>query len=58
LLDWLHKMFSRDLAIDLGTANTLIYIRCFGIVSFEPSLFAVRYVFWFGRFVLLFGKVA
>src|SRR5262249_31537115 len=37
MLDWLHTLFSRDLAIDLGTANTLIYIRGQGIVSNEPS---------------------
>src|SRR5690242_18693218 len=27
VLNWLHNIMSRDLAIDLGTANTLIYIR-------------------------------
>ena len=41
MLDWLHTLFSRDLAIDLGTANTLIYIRGQGIVSNEPSVVAV-----------------
>ena len=42
MLDWLHNVFSRDLAIDLGTANTLIYIRGLGIVSNEPSVVAVQ----------------
>ena len=42
MLDWLHNLFSRDLAIDLGTANTLIYIRGEGIVSNEPSVVAVQ----------------
>ena len=42
MLDWLHTLFSRDLAIDLGTANTLIYIRGQGIVSNEPSVVAVQ----------------
>ena len=34
-------LFSRDLSIDLGTANTLIYVRDQGIVLNEPS--AVSY---------------
>ena len=33
--------FSNDVAIDLGTANTLIYIRGRGIVLNEPSIVAV-----------------
>ena len=35
-------MFSRDLSIDLGTANTLIYVREQGIVLNEPSVVAIR----------------
>jgi rod shape-determining protein MreB len=35
-------MFSNDLSIDLGTANTLIYVRGQGIVLDEPSVVAVR----------------
>jgi len=35
-------LFSRDLAIDLGTANTLIYVKGKGIVSSEPSVVAVH----------------
>ncbi|MFM8340391.1 MAG: rod shape-determining protein, partial [Fluviibacter sp.] len=35
-------MFSNDLAIDLGTANTLIYARGKGIVLDEPSVVAIR----------------
>ena len=35
-------MFSSDLSIDLGTANTLIYVRGQGIVLNEPSVVAVR----------------
>ena len=38
----LRGLFSNDLAIDLGTANTLIYIRGQGIVLNEPSVVAVR----------------
>ncbi|MFN8985294.1 MAG: rod shape-determining protein, partial [Burkholderiales bacterium] len=36
------KYFSSDLAIDLGTANTLIYLRGKGIVLDEPSVVAIR----------------
>jgi rod shape-determining protein MreB and related proteins len=35
-------MFSTDLAIDLGTANTLIHVRDQGIVLNEPSVVAIR----------------
>lgn len=35
--------FSSDLSIDLGTANTLVYVRGRGIVLNEPSVVAVRY---------------
>jgi len=42
LFDWVSGLFSNDLAIDLGTANTLIYMRGKGIVCCEPSVVAVR----------------
>src|SRR6202042_3504982 len=42
IFDWLHGLFSNDLAIDLGTANTLIYVKGKGIVSCEPSVVAVQ----------------
>ena len=35
-------LFSNDLAIDLGTANTLVYVKGKGIVLSEPSVVAVR----------------
>ncbi|MEY3017362.1 MAG: hypothetical protein RL336_497 [Pseudomonadota bacterium] len=38
----LRGMFSNDLAIDLGTANTLVYVRDQGIVLDEPSVVAIR----------------
>jgi rod shape-determining protein MreB len=38
----LRGMFSNDLSIDLGTANTLIYVRGKGIVLDEPSVVAIR----------------
>ncbi|MEX2208581.1 MAG: rod shape-determining protein [Myxococcota bacterium] len=41
VLDRLLGMFSNDLAIDLGTANTLVYAKGRGIISSEPSVVAV-----------------
>jgi len=38
----LFSMFSSDLAIDLGTANTLVYARGKGIVVNEPSIVAIN----------------
>jgi len=42
LLDSLLGFFSNDLAIDLGTANTLVYVKGKGIVLSEPSVVAVK----------------
>ncbi|HOI10472.1 MAG TPA: rod shape-determining protein [Myxococcota bacterium] len=39
--DWFYGLFSNDLAIDLGTATTLVYVRGKGIVSCEPSVVAI-----------------
>ncbi|PIE80430.1 MAG: rod shape-determining protein [Chloroflexi bacterium] len=41
-LDWLLGLFSLDIGIDLGTANTLVYIRDKGIVINEPSWVAIN----------------
>jgi rod shape-determining protein MreB len=38
-----RRQFSTDLAIDLGTANTLIYVRGKGIVLDEPSVVSIRH---------------
>ena len=38
----IRSMFSNDLSIDLGTANTLVYVKNKGIVLNEPSVVAVR----------------
>lgn len=38
----IFSFFSNDLAIDLGTANTLVYVRDKGIVLNEPSVVAVK----------------
>ncbi len=42
MLNALIGWFSNDLAIDLGTANTLVYVKGKGIVSSEPSVVAVK----------------
>src|SRR4026209_2673180 len=42
MLGFLGSYFNDDLAIDLGTANTLIYVRGKGIVLDEPSVVAIR----------------
>ena len=42
MFSFLRSYFSNDLAIDLGTANTLIYVRGKGIVLNEPSVVAIR----------------
>ena len=43
MFKYLRGLFSNDLSIDLGTANTLIYVRGQGIVLNEPSVVAVRH---------------
>jgi len=42
LLNWISGMFSNDLGIDLGTANTLIYVKGKGVVLSEPSVVALK----------------
>jgi rod shape-determining protein MreB len=42
MFGFLSRYFNEDLAIDLGTANTLIYVRGRGIVLDEPSVVAIR----------------
>ncbi|GFM37060.1 rod shape-determining protein [Desulfovibrio psychrotolerans] len=42
ILDFFLGMFSNDLAIDLGTANTCVYVKGQGIVLREPSVVAVK----------------
>jgi len=42
MFGFLRSYLSNDLAIDLGTANTLIYARTKGIVLDEPSVVAIR----------------
>jgi rod shape-determining protein MreB and related proteins len=42
MFGFLNSYFNDDLAVDLGTANTLIYVRGKGIVLDEPSVVAIR----------------
>jgi rod shape-determining protein MreB len=58
LLNRLFGLFSSDLAIDLGTANSLIYVKGRGIVTSEPSVVAVRKDARNGRRVLAVGREA
>ena len=42
MFDKFYQLFSNDIGIDLGTANTLVYLRDHGIVINEPSVVAVN----------------
>ena len=41
LTNLIAGLFSHDLAIDLGTANTLVYVKGHGLICSEPSVVAV-----------------
>lgn len=58
ILDLVFGFFSRDLAIDLGTANTCVYVKGEGIVLREPSVVAVKQDGKGGRKVLAVGLEA
>ena len=58
VLDWFSGLFSNDLAIDLGTSNTLIYVKGKGIVCNEPSVVAVQRDGKGGRKILAVGREA
>ena len=38
----IYKLFSNSIGIDLGTANTLVYVHNYGIIVNEPSVVAVN----------------
>ena len=42
LREWLRTLFSHDIGVDLGTANTLVYVRGKGLVINEPSVVAIN----------------
>ncbi len=58
MLSSIFGMFSKDLAIDLGTANTLIYVKGRGIVINEPSVVAFYKNGRGGKKVIAVGKDA
>lgn len=58
LMDSILGIFSRDLAIDLGTANTCVYIKGQGIVLREPSVVAVKKDARGGNAILAVGQAA
>ncbi len=58
LLDPLFGWFSNDLAIDLGTANTLVYVKGKGIVLNEPSVVAIKKGDRGGSKILAVGREA
>jgi len=58
VLNSIFGWFSHDLAIDLGTANTLIYVKGEGIVCNEPSVVAVQNTSRGSRRVLAIGSEA
>jgi len=50
-----QNMLSNDIAIDLGTANTLVYVKGRGIIINEPSIVAVRKI---DQEIVAYGKEA
>lgn len=58
LFDYIIGMFSFDLAVDLGTANTLVYVKGKGIVGNEPSVVAVQEGLRGQKKILAVGKEA
>jgi len=58
LFDSIMGMFSNDLAVDLGTANTLVYVKGKGIVGNEPSVVAVQEELRGSKKILAVGKEA
>ncbi len=58
MLDTVTGMLSHDLAIDLGTSNTLVYARGRGVVCREPTVIAVGETERGGRELLAVGREA
>ena len=58
LIDKLLGFFSSDIGIDLGTANTLVYVKGQGVVLCEPSVVAVQRDNRGGNKVLAVGREA
>ena len=58
MLNAMLGLFSQDMAIDLGTANTLVYVKGRGVVCNEPSLVAVQHDRKGNRNILAVGDQA
>lgn len=58
MLNFILGLFSNDLAVDIGTANTLVYVKGKGIVANEPSVVAVREGYGNHKKILAVGKDA
>lgn len=58
MLNPLLGLFSNDLAVDIGTANTLVYVNGKGIVANEPSVVAVQEGYGDDKKILAVGKEA
>jgi rod shape-determining protein MreB len=58
VFDKFFEYFSTDLAIDLGTANTLVYVKGAGVMLSEPSVVAVKRDSRGGKVVLAVGTEA
>lgn len=58
MFNWLYSLFSNDLAIDLGTATTLTFVKGRGVVFHEPSVVAVQRLPHGGKRILAVGKAA
>ena len=43
MMSSLFGLFSHDMAIDLGTANTLVYVKGKGVVCNEPSVVSIHH---------------
>lgn len=58
IFDTVMGWFSNDLAVDLGTANTLVYVKGKGIVANEPSVVAIQEVNGRAKRILAVGREA
>ena len=58
IFDAIMGWFSNDLAVDLGTANTLVYVKGKGIVANEPSVVAIQETDGRTKRILAVGKEA
>ena len=58
IFNWIQELMSSDLAVDLGTATTLVYVKGKGIVLCEPSVVALREDTSGGQRIVAIGKEA